>query len=134
MVSVTSPARRSTMPIERRQILLSDEELAHAVDAYRNASPSFLPPGSILQVNVGTRPGHCATGGGVMTVGVCLTYGETEQRMDVTVRETDIVNLLVRFCPENNVLLPRSAPKTAAAVDGKLALVIEYDHSALFRA
>jgi len=118
------------MLTERRQILLSDEKLTHAVEAYRNANPSFLPPGNILQVNVGPGPGNCTTGGVVMTVGVCLTYGETEQRMDVRARETDIINLLVRFCLENNVLLPRAAPKAAAAVDGKLGLVIEYDHCA----
>jgi len=86
------------MPIERRQILLSDEEFTHAIEAYCNANPSSLPRGNILQVNVGPGAGNCTIGGVIMTVGVCPTYGETELRINMRVRETDIVNLLVRFC------------------------------------
>jgi hypothetical protein len=117
------------MPLEKRQLVLSDEELLHALSAYRNMSAAFLPQGEILRVSVAAEPGSGPGDGAVVIVGIRMCYGSGQQEIDVPLRGTDILSLLVRFCLENNVPIPRAGTKAAGAIDGKLALMIEYDHT-----
>lgn len=117
------------MPLEKRQIILSENELLHALSAYRNVNTKFLPGGDILQVTIAARCADRPAEGVVVTVSIQMCYGDSQQKIDVPLRDADILSLLVRFCLENNVPIPRSGAKAAGAVDGKLALLIDYDHS-----
>jgi hypothetical protein len=120
------------MPVERRQILLSDEELTHAVEAYRGVNPGFLPQGDLLQVKVGPGAGDHAAGAVAVAITIRMCYGQSQQEVDVPIREIDVMHLLIRFCLENNIPIPRLGTKSAALIDGTLALQIEYDHAAVF--
>jgi hypothetical protein len=115
------------MPIEKRQILLSEDEVIHAIVAYRNVTPAFLPRGDILKLSVSPTT-HDGPGGAEVTVTICMRYGSTEQMVDLKVDPADIVNLLIRFCLENNIPMPRQGTKATVLIDGMLALAIEYAH------
>ena len=116
------------MPIEKRQILLSSEELVHAIEAYRNVNPTFLPQGDLLKAEVGPGTEAHAPADVEVTVSICMRYGDRKHRVDLTIPTADIVSLLIRFCLENNVPVPRLGTKAAALMNGALALRIEYTH------
>jgi hypothetical protein len=116
------------MPIERRQILLSSEELAHALDAYRRVNTTFLPQGDVLKVAVGPGADKHIPGGVELTASIRMRYGGSEHEADFMIGGTELLELLIRFCLENNIPVPREGAKFAALIDGAVALRIEYGH------
>ena len=109
------------MPIERRQIMLSESELLHAIQSYRRVRPSFLPNGDVngLVLEPGTEKSSIR-----LAIGVTMMYGQTRQTIQIEPKDTDIVELLIRCCLENNIPIPRAGRKSAAVVDGMLTLLI----------
>ena len=49
-----------------------------------------------------------------------------ERVLDVRLRDTSVLALLIRFCLENNVPIPKRGNKAVRLVDGLLTLVIDY--------
>ncbi len=114
------------MPIERREIILSHEELLQAVQAYAKMTSTFLPRGQIIEACIG--PG--ADGGAELTVVVDAIYGQSQQRIEVRAGAPDVLELLIRCCLENNIPIPRRGVRGMRVVEGMLALVIEIGDSA----
>jgi len=112
------------MPTERRQIILSTDEVLQAIQAYRRMAPEFLPRGSILGFRL---DGPEAPGGApALTVSVEMAYGRTHQATEVRAEEADVLQMLIRCCVENNIPIPRRGAKRAALVGGALALLIDH--------
>ena len=109
------------MPIERRQIMLSESEVLHAIQIYHRTRPDFLPHGEVTGVTF--RP--TAEGNGVrLTISVGMIYGQTRQTINIEAEESDVVGLLIRCCLENNIPIPRIGRKSPGIIDGLLALII----------
>jgi hypothetical protein len=105
------------VPIERRYISLLEDELRQAVEAFRRVTPDVLPAGALRAVRVeggGARP--------ALTASVQVA----EHVVDIRLRDTSVLGLLVRFCLENNVPIPKRGNKVVTVVDGLLTLVIDY--------
>lgn len=110
------------MPRETRQIALSDDELIQAIRSYRRMQPDFLPQGPVLRASF-TRTEDLDTR---LTVAVRMRYGASEQEVEVQLQEADLLPLLVRFCLENNIPVPRRGEKKAQLIDGAAVLHIEF--------
>jgi hypothetical protein len=108
------------MPIERRQIMLSEPELLQAIQSYRRVHPDFLPHGELKEL--GLKPS--ADGGVHLIIDVSMIYGQARQIIRIEPVATDIIELLIRCCLENNIPIPRAGRKSASIVDGMLALII----------
>jgi hypothetical protein len=109
------------MPIERRQILLSDGELLHAIEVFRRVRPDFLPHGDVNDCKI--EPAG-ADGAAHITISVSMVYGETRQVIKIATKEADILELLIRCCLENNIPIPRAGRKSTGIIDGRMALMI----------
>jgi hypothetical protein len=59
-----------------------------------------------------------------LVVSVVMVYGQTRHTISIEIAEADIVHLLIRFCLENNIPIPKVGRKSAGIIDGMLALVI----------
>ena len=115
------------MPIERRRVSLFEGEVRLAVESYRRATPEVLPAGPLQQVSITDVPG----GAPAMTVSVLMRYGSVEQLIEVRLNDDHVLALVVRFCVENNIPLPRTAKKTVVLQDGMLTLVFDFDRGSL---
>jgi len=105
------------VPIERRTISLLEDELRQAVEAFRRVTPDVLPAGALRAVRI--EGGDAAP---VLTASVQAG----ERVLDVRLRDTSVLALLIRFCLENNVPIPKRGNKAVRLVDGLLTLVIDY--------
>ena len=111
------------MPIERRQIILSEKELLQAIRAYSRMRTDFLPHGEVI----GFTLEPTARDGGVhLTVDVGMIYGQTRQTISIQTAEADIIELLIRCCLENNIPIPKIGRKSAGIIDGMLTLFIYF--------
>lgn len=110
------------MPIERREICLTDEELMRAVQAYGRQTPGLLPIGPMLSVRVVVKAPNIP----VVTVSIRLAGDSAEPPVDVCLGDESIFELLVRFCLDEGVPMPRGGKKVAQVIDGMLAMVIDH--------
>ena len=99
---------------EVRKILLNQNEFLAALEAYRRACPNFLPAGRILRWQ---KESDVA-----IKVFVEVAYGKTVQTMEIALDEKELVEPIIKFCIENNVMLPRAAKKMTRFEGDKVAL------------
>jgi hypothetical protein len=99
------------MAHEIRTIFLTKDELVVAFCSYRRQNPAFLPAGKIINCTVESDK-----------VMVDMT-GEALVLLDAS----KLVEPLVRFCIESNIMLPKQSRKTVVFVDGQAGLHIEMD-------
>ena len=111
------------MPRERREILLSQTELVDAVRSYRRMHPDALPAGEIIAVEVERADS--------LKVTILMKYGDSEQKADFAFSGTRVIEVLIRFCSENNIPIPRSGKKSLQINAGELSLKIELSQSAV---
>jgi hypothetical protein len=105
---------------EYRRIILDEDELRSAFEAYRRMRPQALPAGKIT---------HCAASQhGAEAATVTLTieppdagHGPSTQHL---LTEAAILEPVIRFCIENNIVLPRNGRKTVGVVGGKVSLCV----------
>ena len=109
------------MPVERRQIILSEVEVLQAIESYRRTHAEFLPHGEVAGLTLKPTPGNS---GVHLTVNVGMIYGQTRHAISIEVADADIVELLIRCCLENNIPIPKSSSKSAGVTDGMLTLII----------
>jgi hypothetical protein len=109
------------MPIERRQITLSQTEVMQAIQSYRRTRADFLPHGEVTDFVLETAAGD---GGVHLTINVGMVYGQTRQTISIETEDTDVVELLIRCCLENNIPIPKISRKSAGIIDGMLTLII----------
>ncbi len=109
------------MPIERREISLHTHELMQAVASYARLTPGVLPSGRILAV----CPTMACANGPTVLVSVMLAAEPDGPPIDVRLTYESVFELLIRFCRDEGIPMPRSGSKSARVVDKNLALVIE---------
>lgn len=98
----------AALPIERRDIILIGDEPLQAVRAQAIMEPWLFPAGRIVAVDI-NNPNEPL----LVTV---ARDGATGQQETVALNRLQTVDVLVRFCLEYNVLLPRRGHKTAIIV------------------
>jgi hypothetical protein len=109
------------MPIERREISLHTHELMQAVASYARQTPGALPVGEIL----GVCPSQASSGRPSVVVSVMLSAEPDGPPIDVRLTYESVFELLIRFCREEGIPMPRSGKKEARVVGALLTLLIE---------
>ncbi len=104
------------MASELRQIVLSDEEFTSSLNSFRRTHVDFLPNGEIVKWEAG--------GNGTLDVTVNIKGGSTINKMTFTIEPHDVIDILVRFCMENNIPIPRAGDKTWRSGDNGITLSI----------
>lgn len=107
------------MVTEIRRIILSRDELLCALVSFRRANEGAIPAGAIKNCDVGRD----ATG--LIQIEQGPEHGDAAR--DVTIAQPMLTDVLIRFCLENNVALPRTGRKRAVGHAGQAALEIHVD-------
>ncbi len=110
------------MPLERREIRFRNEELLRAIASYGRLTPGVLPEGALQGVSVALG----AQGAPAVTVLVALAVGGPGESVEVHLSSDSILELMIGFCRQEGIPMPRSASKHAAVFDSLLGLVIEH--------
>ena len=87
------------MATEERFITLTDTEFADSLQSYRRTHPDFLPSGEV----VGWKPGKETK---IIDVTMKIKGGSSINQMVFTIEAQDVVEILTRFCIENNIPVP----------------------------
>lgn len=93
------------MTIERREIILTGNELPDAVRAHARSEPSFLPRGVITEVAVHTDE---------EPISITLRLEGAKRDADevrILLDKEKCVPILLRFCLEHNIPVPKSGRK-----------------------
>jgi hypothetical protein len=101
-----------------RNIILSMDEVLSAFTCYQRAVPDFLPKGDIVE---------CRTTKEGVVLSVEMTQGAARERSDLTLTGIDVLRPMIRFCIENNIMLPRQGRKSIVIEADKIILHIELD-------
>lgn len=104
------------MAEDYRRITLNPKEFLFALDAHRRSKPDFLPCGEIL--------GYTVLPEESLNVTVKMTYGKNVSELVLTYKFVDFLPALVKFCVENNIVLPGAGRRFVTHNDDKMALVI----------
>lgn len=111
----TDPA----MPIERRRILFSDDEVVAAAVSHCRATGIAVPDAEVEDVDVCLTPG-CA---------VTLTFAVSspDQADELSIDTDTLVSALISFCRLNAIPLPKAPHKHIEPKDGLLSMVFNTD-------
>ncbi len=103
---------------DMRRIILSEEELVSAIESYRRMTPSFLPEGTVKT---------CAPSDAHVSVTLQVPAGNSTNDVELKLSCADLLKPLIRFCLENNIILPRDGKKVALISQGQVILGITLD-------
>ena len=104
------------MPREIRKIILNDAEIMEAVMSYRRVTSDLLPPGDILNV----RPSEDHS----ISVEIEMKFGPNVRKDWFVLERDHLTEAMVRYCIENNILVPRQGTRKARPVDKAWVLEI----------
>jgi len=113
------------MPHELRKIFFNTVDLTHAVEAYRNEKPQFLPQGKLHHVEV--TPSH-------LLVRVELSYVENTHMLDYKIDYDKMLDALVSSCIARRIPLPAAGIKRTYPIDDEVVLEIVLTDDAMFSA
>lgn len=103
-----------------RNIVLSMDEILTAFEGYKRITPSFLPNAEILDCKIKDK-------------GVVLTTESNQdnvpKRQEVAYQGIDVLKPLIRFCIENNIMLPRDGKKSILYEESAIIMHVELDLS-----
>ena len=105
------------MAIEMRRIFLSLRELVEATHSYLRANVEIIGAVHVTTVHLGKD--------GEMTVNFVRDTLPDSPPGDVELHGEHVVSLLVRFCHENNIPLPRHGRKSVVTNGNSLALQVK---------
>lgn len=114
------------MASELRKIVLTDKEFMSSLNSFRRTHVDFLPAGEIISWKTGD--------GGTLDVAVNIKGGSTINKMTFTIEAQYVIDILVRFCMENNIPVPRAGDKSWRSCDKGIALFITLLGSEMERA
>jgi len=107
------------MAAEQRYIILSDNEFTLSLQSFRRTHQGVLPDGDIVNWAVGDKG----------TVSITIN-SEDEQGTKQTVFALTpgrVINILTRFCVENNIPIPRESTKRWTMRKAGIALSISLE-------
>ena len=107
------------MPREIRQIILSKDEFIGAIKSYKRTSPAALPHGDVTSYTVDSK--------GTLQLDMKTYYGGGQQKIQISLDGKHVIQILVRFCIENNIMLPMKSNKTYKSINDEFVLMIEID-------
>lgn len=107
------------MPKELRRIILSDAEMKLAVRSFLRSQASSNSDYAIQAVNVADDAGPV-----LECIGKSAT---TDTTTTIRLDKENLQKILVRFCLENNIAIPRAGRKTVVVNGGSIALQIALD-------
>jgi hypothetical protein len=105
---------------EVRDIKLSLEEVYYAYECYQRITPTFIANANLVSCKTVKADAS-------VIVTVDKTDGSSPQRQELTFKGLDILKPLIRFCIENNIMLPRDGNKSILIEDDKVIMHIELD-------
>ncbi len=103
---------------ELRQIVLDKNELISALESHRGMTCGYMPTGKIIDLAIVDD-----------TNSVNVTLASVSQGKEISVMLSDAMLLqpLIRFCIENNIMLPRQGSKKVCVTKEHVALRIILD-------
>ena len=104
------------MAIELRRVILSANEFGSAVASFKRANDNFLPAGTVVECGVNQD----ASG----RVKLRVVGAGPEELQQIVIPPATLTEILIRFCIENNIALPRVARKRAVAHGDRAALEV----------
>jgi len=96
--------------------MLSDTELKEAIDSFRRVHKEILPPGTVHGIE--TQPD------GSILVAIEMKFGPNIRNDKFILEQQNVVEAIVRFCIETNVVIPRSGTKKVMRTDKEWILEI----------
>jgi hypothetical protein len=102
---------------EMRKIILSRDEVMTALESYKRNNFEFLPAGKIVQCDL--------KHGAPVAVGIETATANKIKTTEFHLDHTKLLEPLIRFCIENNIVLPRNSKKSALIGDDQAALYIQ---------
>ena len=103
---------------EIRKIILSMDEVLTAFDGYQRITPGFVPEGKIVD---------CRTADPSVILIVAVDGSTSGQKREVACQGLDLLRPMIRFCIENNIMLPFSGKKSIIVEKDNITLLIELD-------
>ncbi len=100
-----------------RRVTLNTDELVQALNAYRTVAGNFLPAGAIDGFDVIDAS----------SINVTLIPKGSTDKKQVVVTDSLLVPVMIRFCIENNIMLPKQGQKSALVAQGGISLCITLD-------
>ena len=104
------------MPRELRQIVFSGEEFMQAIVAYDRMSPDPILAGQVIGCRLEKNEPIETTNR--------IVEKDKPTEITMTLEPLYVRRALVRFCIENNIMIPRDSVKSVATRKGRIALVI----------
>ena len=105
---------------EVRNIMLSLDEVNTAFVCYQRITSDFLPNCTILE---------CKSDGKGIVLTVEDATGPIPRTKEHAFQGLDVVKPLIRFCIENNIMLPRDGKKSVVFETDKVVLHVELNLS-----
>jgi hypothetical protein len=105
------------MAQDARRITLTSGELVSAFESYRKIVPNFLPEGKII---------HCAPSNfGSVTVTLEQRNGDAIHESHFMFDAEDIMPLIINFCIQSRIMLPRLGQKSVEVSDEAVVLCVQ---------
>lgn len=102
---------------EVRRIMLTQDELFSAFEGYRRMTPDFLPAGKII---------GCIPEDNAVRVTLKPTVPQ-QPNIDYIIKGVEATKPFIRFCVENNIMIPHDGQKSLYVKDGVASLYIVYN-------
>ena len=103
------------MTRELRRIYFNVQELADAIGGFRKVDSKFLPPGKISDLEVAEE--HVA-------IKIEMRYVDNLHVLDFVIPYAKMTDILVNYCVERNVPLPRLSKRAVGLIEGEVVLEI----------
>ncbi len=104
---------------EIREIMLGVDELVAAIEAYRQLSPEFLPPGKITNCFL--------TETNTVSISIEIAREGYSRNAEFILNKSDLLRPLACFCLQNGISIPKDGLKRAVIGKKAVSFVITYD-------
>ena len=103
------------MSRELRRIFLTSQEVGDALNAFRKMDARFLPPGKICEVQADPE---------TITVMIEMKYVDNVHVLDFKIPYARLTDILVNYCVERGIPVPRVGKKGCILVENEVVLEI----------
>ncbi len=104
------------MAVEVRFILFSMKEITQALVAHLRKAGKPLPVGSVRRVSLAAAP--------TLNVAIDLVPDKEGEAVRMTVKEGELIAMIIAFCIDQHIPLPRDGAKSLRLVENEFYLVV----------